>query len=402
MKEVRGKFGSAKIFTNLVEDAAVLQVEELLNEPFTEGLKIRMMPDIHAGKGCVVGTTMTIVDKVVPNLVGVDIGCGVYVGKTDAVNIDFEKLDRVIREKIPAGFEVRKTSVQKFPKLQELKCFNHINKERALLSLGTLGGGNHFIELAKDEEGFHYLLIHTGSRSLGLAIAKHYQYKAIEDLSGRREEIDAAIEMLKESGREREIPEVIATMKRDRKTINKDLAYLQGESMKDYLHDIDIAQKYAFTNRQIIADTIIDAMGWKKETEFQTIHNYIDVDEMILRKGAVSAKRGEKLVIPMNMRDGSMICIGKGNEDWNESAPHGAGRIMSRNKAREMLNMDDFVETMKKANIYTTSVTKDTLDEAPMAYKPMESIQKNIGDTVEIVTIIKPVYNFKASETKRF
>lgn len=262
-------------------------------------------------------------------------------------------------------------------------------------SLGTLGGGNHFIELAKDNDGHLYLLIHTGSRSLGLSIAKHYQNVAIEELEGQSEVIEITIKELKEAGREKEISETIAEIKKNRKAINKDLAYLKGQSMKNYMNDIDIAQQYAFLNRQLIAKEIIRNMEWDIEESFQTIHNYIDIKNNILRKGAVSAQSGEKLVIPINMRDGSLICIGKGNPDWNYSAPHGAGRILSRNKAKEALDMETFKSTME--GIYTTSITKDTLDEAPMAYKPIESIMENIQDTVSILEVIKPVYNYKAS-----
>lgn len=396
MLELNGKYGKAKVFTDIVENEAIKQVISLLNEPFIENQRIRMMPDIHAGAGCVVGTTMTIQDKVVPNLVGVDIGCGVYVGKIKQKDVDFEKLDKIIRENIPSGFDVRQTPLyEKWEPLNNLVCRDHINKGRALSSLGTLGGGNHFIELAKDNNGHLYLLIHTGSRSLGLSIAKHYQNVAIEELEGQSEVIEITIKELKEAGREKEISETIAEIKKNRKAINKDLAYLKGQSMKNYMNDIDIAQQYAFLNRQLIAKEIIRNMEWDIDESFQTIHNYIDIKNNILRKGAVSAQSGEKLVIPINMRDGSLICIGKGNPDWNYSAPHGAGRILSRNKAKEALDMETFKSTME--GIYTTSITKDTLDEAPMAYKPIESIMENIQDTVSILEVIKPVYNYKAS-----
>lgn len=399
---IDGLNGQAKIFTDLVEDEAIRQVKELLDEPFTKGQTIRMMPDIHAGKGCVVGTTMTITDKVVPNLVGVDLGCGVYVGKIMEKEIDLAKLDAVIHEFIPAGFEVRENPVMEYQDLKNLKCFHHINENRALLSLGTLGGGNHFIELAKDEEGFHYLLIHTGSRSLGLAVAKYYQDIAVKELTGNKAEINEKIKEYKRTGKEKEISAMLDAMKSRKKEINRDLAYLEGESMENYLHDIDIAQKYAWTNRSIIADIISLKMNWTVLETFQTIHNYIDVEGKILRKGAVSAKEGEMLIIPMNMRDGSLICKGKGNADWNHSAPHGAGRIMSRNRARREIDMADYKKTMEEAGIYTSSVNAETLDEAPMAYKPMESILKNISDTVDVLKVIKPVYNFKASETRKF
>lgn len=401
MIELIGKYGKAKIFTELVEEAAINQVKELLEEPFTEGQKIRMMPDIHAGKGCVVGTTMTITDKIVPNLTGVDIGCGIYVGKLNVKDIDFKKLDDVIRKHIPAGFEIREVPlVPDLPILSQLFCRNNIRRQKVVKSLGTLGGGNHFIEVAKDEDGYLYLLIHTGSRSLGLSVAKHYQEIAEKEVGGRRKEKQELIERLKKEGRESEISSAIKSFKSSISNFNKDLAYLSGESLKHYLHDVGVAQVYAWENRKHIARVIVEKMGWGIEEEFQTIHNYIDLDSNILRKGAVSAKKGEKLVIPINMRDGSLICVGKGNKDWNESAPHGAGRIVPRSKARELLSMEEYQNTMK--GIYTTSVTTETLDEAPMAYKPIESILENIKDTVSVLVQIKPVYNFKASEERKF
>lgn len=395
MRTVTGKYGTAKIFTDLVEDLAIDQVQTLMNQEFVNGCKVRMMPDIHSGKGCVIGTTMEIKDKICPNLVGVDIGCGMHTTiMPSTIFPDFEKLDRVIHEYIPSGFNIRKEPHHyiRNTRLDELLCRDSVDIERAKLSLGTLGGGNHFIEVDRDNDGCYYLVVHTGSRHLGVEVAEYYQNWAYDSLKQKHKNgRNYLIESLRAQGREREIQKELSNLVCD---IPKDLAYVGGMLFDSYLHDMKIVQEYARWNRIAIADDIRTFMGWGIEDDFETIHNYIDVDRMILRKGAVSAEIGEKLLIPMNMRDGSLICIGKGNPDWNYSAPHGAGRMMSRAEAKRKIDISEFEESMN--GIYTTSVSEGTIDESPMAYKPMESIIENIGDTVDILKVIKPVYNFKA------
>lgn len=400
MLEIKGKYNTAKIFTDVVDSESISQVMNLLNQEFVAGSRIRMMPDIHAGSGCTIGSTMTITDKIVPNLVGVDIGCGMYVVKLDLdkEDVDFEKLDRVIREYVPSDFNIRK-NMHKYcnnTRIGELDCLSIIDTTRTALSIGTLGGGNHFIELDKDNDGYLYLVIHSGSRHLGVEVAKFYQEQAYNSLRYYWEKNrDLLIKSLKANGREKEISTELA---KHEFNVSKDMAYLKGHLFYSYLHDMEIIQEYAKWNRLAMADEIIEKMdwGWKRMEEFTTIHNYIDTENMILRKGAVSAMKGEKLLIPINMRDGSLICVGKGNPDWNYSAPHGAGRLMSRSKAKETYTVDEYAAEM--AGIYTTSVSRKTLDECPMAYKNMEDIVNNIGDTVDILKVIKPIYNFKAGE----
>lgn len=364
MIEINGKYNRAIVYTDNIEDGATKQIETLCNEEFTKGSKIRIMPDVHCGVGCTIGTTMTIDDKVVPNLVGVDIGCGMEVIKIENKRIEPQKLDKLIYEKIPCGFKIRDKEHKFIDEidLNELKCKDKINIVRARKSIGTLGGGNHFIEANKDNDGSIYIVIHSGSRNLGHEVASLYQKEAHKSFNGN----------------------------------NKDLAYVSGELFKDYIHDMKIVQRFAELNRKAMIYEIIKGMKLKVSEEFTTIHNYIDTENMILRKGAVSAKKGEKLLIPINMRDGSVICIGKGNEDWNFSAPHGAGRIMSRSQAKNSFTLNQYKKTMQ--GIFTTSVNKDTLDECPLAYKPIEEIMDNIKDTVEIVQKITPIYNFKAAE----
>ena len=341
---------------------------------------------------------MTLGDKIIPNLVGVDIGCGMLVSVLREKEVDLEKLDGVIHQYVPAGFSVRET-VHDFAKnthIHGLRCVSRVNINRAEKSIGTLGGGNHFIELNRDDDNTLYLVIHSGSRHLGVEIATYYQELAYEELcSCPKEKVNALIARLKSEGRQREIESELKKLKDNLQTkIPKHLAYVQGKAYDDYIHDMRIAQEYAEFNRKAIADTIIEKMGLHVDDRFSTIHNYIDLDNMILRKGAVSAREGEKLIIPINMRDGSLICTGKGNPDWNCSAPHGAGRLMSRSAAKDNFSVEEFAYEM--AGIYTTSVGRDTLDECPMAYKPMESILQNITDTVTVEKIIRPVYNFKA------
>lgn len=398
--EITGKYNTAKVFTNVIENEAIEQIKTLCNQEFITGSKIRIMPDVHSGAGCTIGTTMTITDKVIPNLVGVDIGCGMETVMITDKEIDLEKLDKLIYEKIPSGHNIRKIPHDLINEidLNQLKCTGHVKMDRAIRSIGTLGGGNHFIEAGKDEEGNIYITVHSGSRHLGLEVANYYQkmgYKALNKVSDI--DIEKIIEQLKSEGREKEINKTIKEIKKQIITdIPQALAYVSEELFDDYIHDMKLIQKFAVLNRKAMMDEIIKGLGTEVAEEFTTIHNYIDTDMMILRKGAVSAKEGEKLLIPINMRDGSLICIGKGNEDWNYSAPHGAGRLMSRTKAKKTFELKNFKKEME--GIYTTSVSKDTLDECPMAYKAMEDIIKNIGDTVDIIKRIIPIYNFKAGE----
>lgn len=400
MIEVKGLHNTAFCYTDNLEEESKKQIENFCNREEFKDCRIRIMPDVHAGKGCTIGTTMTLVDKVVPNMVGVDIGCGMETIKIAEKEIDFEKLDKIIWKNIPSGFNVRK-----FPHrynddidLDKLRCIKYIDKSRAVHSLGTLGGGNHFIEVDRDEEGNLYLVIHSGSRHLGVEVAEYYQQSGFEMLyGGFRTQIEDTINALKEAGRENEIEHTIKDIRDRIKKVRceQEFAYVEGELFDDYIHDMKIVQHFATLNRKAMCDVIFRGMGFCEVERFTTIHNYIDTDEMILRKGAVSAKKGERLLIPMNMRDGSIICIGKGNEEWNFSAPHGAGRLMSRKAAFKALNMDEYIEQMK--NIYSTSVVPDTLDESPMAYKSMDNIISQIEPTCAIERVIKPIYNFKDS-----
>ena len=398
MIELKGKYGEAKVFTDVVDEASIAQVLLLLNQEFISGSRVRLMPDIHAGAGCTVGTTMTVTDKIVPNLVGVDIGCGMETVKIKEKHIELQKLDKLIYEKIPSGFKIRDKAhrfFKNFP-LEEMYCYREINPIRAERSLGTLGGGNHFIEADKNDEGDIYIVIHSGSRHLGLEVANYYQNEGYNALNGSsKRDIELLIADLKAQGKEKSIQKAIKTLKNSKTTnIPKQLAYVEGELFDRYIHDMKIVQEFAELNRQAMTDEILKGMKLHEEDRFTTIHNYIDTENMILRKGAVSAQEGERLLIPINMRDGSLICRGKGNDDWNRSAPHGAGRLMSRAGAKQSFTVSEFKKQME--GIYTTSVGADTLDECPMAYKGMEDIVNNIGDTAEITEIIKPIYNFKA------
>lgn len=413
-----------KIFTNNIEEEAIKQIDELLEQEPFKNCKVRIMPDVHAGKGCVIGFTADLGDKVIPNIVGVDIGCGMLCVELGKIDVDLEKLDKVINDVIPAGRNIREHKLLDFEPINELYCLRELKDIKKFnRSIGTLGGGNHFIEVDADDEGNKYLVIHTGSRNLGKQVADYYQNLAIELCSGkeemyqRKEEI---IKIYKKQGRKKEIQKALKELKEEYKNnkpdLPKELCYLEGKYREMYLHDMKICQEYASLNRQFIvreilsqyfnSDKILIAnaenhnygqilsdvfprMNW-----FETIHNYISFKDNIVRKGAISAKKGERVLIPINMRDGSIIAVGKGNEDWNCSAPHGAGRIMSRNKAKEIFKLEEFEESMK--NIYSTSVVEATIDEAPFVYKPMQEIIDNIQDTVEIERIIKPIYNFKA------
>lgn len=399
MLELQGKYASAKVFTDVVDNESISQVVNLLNQPYMEGSRVRMMPDIHAGAGCTIGTTMTIKDKICPSLVGVDIGCGMETIRIKETHIEPQKLDKVIREFIPSGFSIH-DDPHRFAgdiDLSELYCAKKVNIDRGYRSIGTLGGGNHFIEANKDDEGNIYVVVHSGSRHLGLEVANYYQEAAYKYLTSySKEELDIVIEELKASGRQKEIQSVLKKMKEKKSPVPKPLAYVDGDLFDQYIHDMSIAQHFANLNRKAMMDTIIKKMGFHVIEQFTTIHNYIDVDSMILRKGSVSARSGERLLIPINMRDGSLLCTGKGNEDWNFSAPHGAGRLMSRAKAKEAFTVSEFKKEME--GIFTTSVGCSTLDECPMAYKGIDDIVGNIAPTVTIDAIIKPIYNFKVGD----
>lgn len=397
MIEFTNKKGNTiKIFGDIVEQEAVAQISALAEfEPYLDS-KIRIMPDVHAGTGCTVGTTMTVGDRLTPNLVGVDIGCGMYVIQLGKTELDLERLDVVINSRIPSGMNIHETAVVRMPEIRNLKCFRALDAEKVDASIGTLGGGNHFIEANVDDEGNKYIVIHSGSRNLGVRVCNFYQKLAVEQMVDAKGEIQKIIDRLKSEGRQREINDTIRAF--ERKEVDKALAYVEGDALADYLHDMAITQRYAKLNRETMAHIIAEGLGldinWAYA--FHTIHNYIDIANGILRKGSVSAQEGERLIIPMNMRDGSLICIGKGNTDWNFSAPHGAGRLMSRSKAREAISLDEFRDSM--SDVYTTSVCESTIDEAPQAYKPMEAIVEAIRPTATIERIIRPIYNFKAKE----
>ena len=406
MLEVKGKYNTAKVFTDVVDEKSLQQIQVLCNQEFTEGAKIRLMPDVHAGAGCTIGTTMTIKDKIVPNLVGVDIGCGmetlvIHKDSDASKNFNPAVLDSIIRKNIPCGYDVRKFTHKYVDEVEWDKIKGLYSKNRARLSLGTLGGGNHFIEADRDEKGNLYIVVHSGSRHAGLEIAEYYQEMAWRQLNGKtKADIDAMIAELKAQGRQSEIEAKRQEMNAQIKTqIPKDLAFVSGYLFDDYINDMRIMQHFSRLNRKAMIDVISIGLHLKKDEiveQFTTIHNYIDTENMILRKGAVSAQKGEKLLIPINMRDGSLVCIGKGNEDWNCSAPHGAGRVMSRMKARKELSMEEFKAEM--SGIWSSTVNLDTIDEAPMAYKTMDDIVENIDPTAEIVKVIKPIYNFKAAD----
>ncbi len=400
MIEVNGRFNSAKIYTDVVDKASISQVITLCNQEFSAGSRIRLMPDIHAGAGCTIGTTMTITDKVVPNLVGVDIGCGMETIRIRETHLEMQRLDKLIYERIPSGFKIRDKAHRYAERvdLEELFCAKHVDLLRAEKSVGTLGGGNHFIEVDRDEEENLYVVVHSGSRHLGKEVASYYQEEGFKILNRTDDKsIQQMIQELKDAGRQKEIQQELKRLKNLKQTeIPRELAYVSGELFDQYIHDMKLVQRFAALNRQAMIDEIVKGMKLHVEEQFTTVHNYIDTDSMILRKGAVSARAGEQLLIPINMRDGSLICVGKGNEDWNCSAPHGAGRLMSRAQAKQSFTVSDFKKQMSE--VYTTSVNSATLDECPMAYKNMTDIVENIGPTAEIVKIIKPVYNFKAGE----
>lgn len=400
MITIQGQYNIAVCYTNELEGAAREQIQAVCDRPEFSGCKIRIMPDVHAGKGCTIGTTMTIQDKIVPGMVGVDIGCGMETVELAEREIDFAKLDALIREKIPFGRGIRDIphSLNSEIDLTQLRCADQVNLDRAIHSIGSLGGGNHFIEVDQAGDGRLFLVVHSGSRHLGTEVADYYQNEGRRALwGGAKHQIQETIAKLKAEGRFREIQKTITALKKEHELdIPKDLAYVEGKLFDDYIHDMKLTQQFAVLNRKAMVDVILEGMGLTAVDIFTTIHNYIDTDAMILRKGSVSAKKGEKLLIPINMRDGSLICVGTGNEDWNCSAPHGAGRLMSRRAALNTLSMEEFQNEMK--GIYTTCVVPDTLDESPMAYKSIEEIVSQIGPTAIIVERIRPVYNFKASD----
>lgn len=397
---LNGKYNSAKVFTESIDESAIAQIITLCNQPISENSKIRIMPDVHAGAGCTIGTTMTITDKAIPNLVGVDIGCGMETVLIKEKHIEVQKLDKLIYEKIPSGFSIRDKAHRFNQKidLTKLYCYEFINPNRAEHSIGTLGGGNHFIEVNKSTDGSIYIVIHSGSRHLGVETAKHYQEEAYKSLNkSSKKDVDILIAKLTSEGKQQQIQSEMKKLLNTKRTnVPKQLAYTENELFKQYIHDMKIVQEFAMINRKAMMDEIIKGMGLHVRECFTTIHNYIDTDNMVLRKGAVSAQLGECLLIPINMRDGSLLCTGKGNDDWNYSAPHGAGRLMSRSEAKEAFTVSEYKKQMK--GIYTTSVNSGTLDECPMAYKSIDDIVNNIYETVEINDIIKPIYNFKAGE----
>ena len=399
MLEIKGKVNTAVCFAKVIEDEAIEQIRRMCDYEFTAGSRIRIMPDVHAGKGCTIGTTMTIIDKAVPNVVGVDIGCGMYTVKLAQREIDPERLDEAAHF-IPSGMKVWEGRQVRFD-LSELRCFRALKDSRYLeRSLGTLGGGNHFIEVDRAADGTLYLIIHSGSRNLGMQVANYYQNLAIDLNKGKAEffaKRDALIAEYKAAGRRTEIQDALKQLHWQEKetTIPEDLCFVYGSYLEDYLHDVEICQRFARQNRELMAKILLERSGLTAIEAFHTIHNYIDTEERILRKGAIAAHKGELVLIPINMRDGSVLAVGKGNPDWNFSAPHGAGRIMSRSAAKETLDIDEYRREM--AGVYSTSVNEATLDEAPMAYKSLADIIDVIAESVDIIEVLKPIYNFKAN-----
>ena len=400
MLEIKGKVNTAICYAKVIEDEAIEQIRIMCDYPMTAGSKIRVMPDVHAGKGCTIGTTMTIVDKAVPNVVGVDLGCGMYTTNLGKINIDFANVDEACHF-IPSGMNVWEGRQERFD-LTRLCCYRSLRDSRRLeRSLGTLGGGNHFVEIDEARDGTKYLIIHSGSRNLGKQVAEFYQKLAVDLDRGYGtyfEKRDEIIRTYKEQGRRKEIKDALKALHfqiyESEPSMPADLCYLSGKYLEDYLHDVEICQEFARRSREKMAEIILQRTGMTGGEAFHTIHNYIDTEEMILRKGAIAAHAGEKVLIPINMRDGSVLAVGKGNPDWNYSAPHGAGRIMSRTKAKNELSMDEYRKEM--SGVYTTSVNENTLDEAPMAYKSLEDIIDVIRESVDVIDVMKPIYNFKA------
>ena len=399
MLEIKGKVNTAICYAKVVEDEAVEQIRRMCDYEITAGSRIRIMPDVHAGKGCTIGTTMTVSDKAVPNVVGVDIGCGMYTVSLGRAEIDMERMDAAAHF-IPSGTDVWEGRKERFD-LLGLRCYRELKDARRLeRSLGTLGGGNHFIEIDRAADGTQYLVIHSGSRNLGKQVAEIYQRLAVDLNKGREEYFarrDALIAEYKAAGRRKEIQAALKALHwtSHEATVPEDLCFVYGRYLEDYLHDVEICQRFARRNRELMAGIILQRLGLEAAGAFHTVHNYIDTDEMILRKGAIAAHAGEKVLIPINMRDGSVLAVGRGNPDWNFSAPHGAGRILSRTAAKAQLDLDEYRREM--AGVYTTSVSEATLDEAPMAYKSLADIIDVIGESVDIIEVLKPIYNFKAS-----
>lgn len=402
MFEIKGKVNTAICYAKVVESEAIEQIRRMCDYELTENSRIRIMPDVHAGKGCTIGTTMTITDKVCPNIVGVDIGCGMYTVKLAEKELEFKKIDEICHY-IPSGMNVWEMPQEDFS-LTNLRCYKSLrNKERLMCSLGTLGGGNHFLEIDQASDGTFYLIIHTGSRNLGKQVAEIYQNIAIDLHKGKEEYYEMRKELIssyKTNGKQQEIQAALNSLAKEFEhrysDAPEDLCWLEGKYLDDYLHDVEICQQFAKRNREKIAEIILEKSGLTQLESFHTIHNYINMEEMILRKGAISARKGEKVLIPINMRDGSILAIGLGNPEWNYSAPHGAGRIMSRSKARSSINLEEYKEAMK--GVYTTSINEHTLDEAPMAYKSLDDIIDVVKESVILVNVMKPVYNFKASD----
>jgi len=400
MLEIKGAVTTAICYANIIEEEAVEQIRRMCDQEFTKDCQVRIMPDVHAGKGCTIGTTMTVKDKAVPNVVGVDIGCGMYTVNLGKQEIDLERFDAACHF-VPSGMRAWEGRQERFP-LTELRCYRSLERTKWIeRSLGTLGGGNHFIEIDRASDGTNYLVIHTGSRNLGKQTAEIYQKLAVELNQGKEEYFkkkDALIAQYKAAGRRKEIQQALLELHWKHKPLSvpEDLCYVYGSYFEDYLHDVEICQEFAVRNRELIAEILLERTGLSGEGGFHTIHNYIDTEEMILRKGAIAAHDGEKVLIPINMRDGSVLAVGKGNQEWNYSAPHGAGRVMSRKKAKASLSMEDYEAAME--GIYTTSVNENTLDEAPSAYKSLDDIIGVIRDSVDVIEIMKPIYNFKASD----
>ena len=402
MFEIKGKVNTAICYAVVAEEDAIAQIRRMCDYEFTAGSRIRIMPDVHAGAGCTIGTTMTVTDKAVPNIVGVDIGCGMYTVCLGKADIDFARVDEAAHY-IPSGLHVWEGRMERFD-LTGLRCYRELRDARRLeRSLGTLGGGNHFIEIDEAADGTRYLVIHSGSRNLGKQVAEIYQRLAIDLAKGKGEYFaarDALIREYKETGRRAEIQaalkELQTAFKEKVSEVPDDLCFLYGQYLEDYLHDVEICQRFARRNREKMAEILLERTGLTGGEAFHTIHNYIDTEEMILRKGAIAAHAGEKVLIPINMRDGSVLAVGKGNPEWNYSAPHGAGRLMSRRAARDTLDMAEYEAAMQ--GIYTTSVNAATLDESPMAYKSLADIIGVIADSVDVIEVMKPIYNFKASD----
>lgn len=387
MLTIKGKYNTATVYTDILTDSTVGQIMTLCNQKFAQDAKIRIMPDTHSGSSSVIGTTMTIKDQVVPNLVGVDIGCGLNVTKfRKGVKLNFDKLDRIIRNRIPSGHHSHSKPLYSFP-LENIQA--PIHRGWALQSLGTLGGGNHFIEVNEGSDGF-YLVIRSGSRVLGKDIAEYHQEIAYQKLTQMRQDLKLQAKAANEPDEKADL-----IQQREEIKIPYDLSYVSDQDLENYLSDMQIAQQYAVFNRQSMAQTILKAMKWEKQVieSFDSPHNYIDLKHMILRKGADSARKNEKMIVPLNMKDGSIIGVGKGNDEWNQSGPHGAGRTMSRSQARASIRLENYQHMMR--HVWTTSVSKKTLNEAPKAYKSKKQILTDLHETMEVKEIIRPLYNFK-------